>query len=373
MCPSCSGDPRCDTIADFIERLAGEDQELDVFMEFPYVVASGNARESMIQHLDNLFSKEKQNLTEKVMTKIFGNTKEYIGVFSLLYDRFSKKMYRRHPQGRHESRQRFHYADARFEINVKRFLAPTDDSWIRKFHECIPDIPTFRHLLECFVVGHKKRAFQVEMRDLFGSWIDVYEESLSSKSSKGQKTLHKISKQVHKLPASLRKLVEDFINEKLDAICNILKVDLRYEDGKRFMFKKPTPEELNDGTLIVIRASRLANYVKIFQWFMNLIVQTIMIDVYLLSRMLFYSMKKSKDQKTSVIYAGDYHISVYADFFRRFLGIEPNSCHLQTFPARFSDEQIQSMVKRCVHMNKNACPLLSSKPRRKSEEARTSG
>ena len=365
QCTNCSSDDSCKPIADLIQHALKDADEtqtsLDVFMEFPYVVADGDARERVLSRIDDIFRKDSRGDVKNALSKIFGKTPEYIGIFSLLYKRFSDRFYKHVPS--HHNNKRFHYSDARFEFNVKRFLSPTNDKWIEMFHRRVPDVKTFRRVLEAFVLGHYRNAFQDEMYSVFGSDISVFEQSLTSKRKGGKRTLHKISKQVHKLPPTYRAKAEEYIGEKLDAICQILEEDLRYEDGVRLLTADPASMDLRDGTLVYIRASRLINYTGIFTIFMELIVQTIMMDVYLLCRMLYYASKENHG--ASIVYAGDYHIGVYADFLARYLKLKPLGCNAPVMPIAMDDQQVQSMVQRCVHVNLGTCDMTSVLPKHK--------
>ena len=366
QCVDCDADSTCKKIADFIDLSLADSAKhgtpVDVYMEFPYVVAEGEARDRVLTRVNEVFLKDGRENVKTVLSKIFGKTPEYIGIFSILYKRFSENFYNHRSLSREN--QRFHYADARFEFNVKRFLSPSSEKWIQMFHRRVPDVKTFRRVLEAFVLGHYTSSFQDEMQDVFGTEIEVFERSLTSKKKGGKKTLHKISKQVYKLPPAIRAKVESYVNEKLDGLCDVLKEDLRYEDGVRLMTADPDSMDLRDGTLTFIRASRLVNYVGIFTFFMELIAQTVMMDVYLLSRMLFYANKGTEGN--TIVYAGDYHIGVYADFMSRHMKLTSLGCNVPQLPLTLSDQQVQAMVQRCVEVNLGTCDLTAILPKTKS-------
>lgn len=364
QCDGCDKDPACAHIADFIDsaidEAASQGTPIDVFMELPYVVSQGVERDFVLARVDTIFMRDSRENVKNVLLKIFGRTPDYIGIFSVLYKRFSDKFY---GHASASTNQRFHYADARFEFNVKRFLSPASERWIKMFHHRVPNVATFRRVLEAFVMGHHKGAFQDEMADVFGSDIMVFERSLTSKKSGGRKTLHKISKQVHKLPPTLRTKVELFIKEKLDGICDVLRLELRYEDGVHMLRSDESSLDMRDGTLTYIRASRLVNYIGIFTVFMELIVQTIMMDVYLLARMLLYASRSHNG--SCIVYAGDYHIGVYADFLSRHMNLTANGCSVPSFPSTMTDQQVQSMVQRCVGVNLGTCDLSAILPNKR--------
>ena len=373
QCADCATDERCKPIADLIDLALAKSQSdgasLDVFMEFPYVVAEGEARSRVLSRIDRVFRKDNRENVKSVISKIFGKSPEYIGIFSVLYKRFADKFYSH--SNTNGTNARFHYADARFEFNVKQFLSPVNDRWIVMFHKRVPDVKTFRRVLEVFVLGHYKGTFQDEMGAIFGSDIAVFERSLTSKKRGGKRTLHKISKQVSKLPREIREKVETYVHEKLDAICDILEEDLRYEDGVRLLTSDPEAMDLRDGTLTFIRASRLINYTGIFTVFMELIVQTIMMDVYLLARMLLYASKGI--QGTTIVYAGDYHIGVYADFMARHMKLKPAACKTQVIPLTMDESKLQTMVQRCVEVQRGTCDLTSVLPNPRSKTYRRKG
>jgi hypothetical protein len=365
QCDRCDKDAACKHIVDFIqealERSKATGTALDVYMEFPYVVGRGEARERVLSRVQELFLKDRPDYGKKVfhrgisaaLAHIFGKRPQAIGIFSLLFKRFAPYFYE-HAPGRNN--QRFHYSDARFELNVKQFLSPTSRSWIEIFHQRIPTVERFRRLLEAFVLGHRSRAtFGEQMQAIFGPSVTVFRDSLS-------RGLHKISKQVAKLPSDLRSRVESFIRDKLDGICKMLKEDVRYEDGVRLLATReaPTEDEIRDGTLAYIRASRLANYMAIFTIFMELIVQTLMMDTYLIARMLYYG--RTSRAGVSIVYAGDYHIGVYADFLANYMGLRPLGCHVPRLPPNLSDDQVQALIQRCVQVSLGTCNMSSTVP-----------
>ncbi|GLC52155.1 hypothetical protein PLESTB_000588800 [Pleodorina starrii] len=351
-------------IADFVQRAEDDARQrgatLDVFMEFPYVVASGPARENVLARIDEIFSRDgKQGGAVGILQKLFGKSPQFIGIFSTLYRRFSGRFYR-HPPG--QNRYRFHYADARFEFNVKRFLSPTSVKWVETFHQKVTSVEEFRTLLEAFLLGYRRDgSFQEHIAAVLGPEVQVFTDSLSSRRPGGPKTLHKIAKQVYKLPPSMRALVEDYISDKLDNICSILREDIRFDDGVRLIRQRTRISRdshgLRDGTLAYLRNSRLNNYVGIFTIFMELIVQTIMMDIYLLARLLSYTHQPQSTGGTTIVYAGDYHISVYADFFARYFGLAPLGCHVPSYSLEMNDEKAQDMVQRCVLAGLGTCNM----------------
>lgn len=372
QCKECDRDASCKTIVDVIELArrdaASNGTTLDVYMEFPYVAAGGEMRQQLLARVDELFMRDGKAGEGKVMSRLFGKQPEYVGIFSLLYRRFAREFYGAKQAGQ---AQRFHYSDARYEVNVKRFLSPRSERWIEQFHARVPDVKTFRRLLEAFVLGHTcPRSFQEEMSAIFGGAIEPYEPSLTSKRPGGRRGLHKISKQVYKLPPALRAKVEAFIGEKLDGICQALELELRYADGVRYLTGKNDGYDDRDATLAYIRASRLVNYTGLFTIFMELVTQTIMMDVYLLARMLHFASQDSARWGASIVYAGDFHVGVYADFMARYLKLKPLGCQIPRLPLGLGDEELKAMVQRCVRVQLDgACdlaPVLPSKHRRRA-------
>lgn len=376
QCQGCDRDQHCINIADFIERVhrdsVRDGTSLDVFMEFPYVVSGGDARNLVLARVNEVFLRDGQANVKNVLSHIFGKSPEYIGIFSLLYRRFAHRFYQHNATAAAAAQQqRYHYADARFEFNVKRFLSPTSREWILAFHQRVPSVKAFRRLLEAFVLGHYKSSFQDEMRAVLGADITVAERSLSSKKPGGPRTLHKIAKQVHKLPANLRARLEAFIKDKLDTVCSILEEDIRYEDGVRLMMEPVDMGPNRDGTLTYIKASRLANYMGIFTIFMELIAQTIMMDIYLLARMLLYSTQPASKNGSTIVYAGDYHTGVYVNFLVQYLKLTPMGCHVPNVPATASDDEIQAIIQRCVAVRLGTCDLPQYTHARHSNKAKS--
>jgi hypothetical protein len=192
--------------------------------------------------------------------------------------------------------------------------------------------------------------------------------------------IHKISKQVQKLPPALRDLVEGYISEKLDDLMRFLERDMHYEDNARLLLlsrsndsysssskssknKKKTKmnkrnnnyTEEDTGERVVvnvvdeqvryIRVSRVMNYMSIFHIFMEHIARTFLMDVYLLSRMLYYTTHPESKHGTCIVYAGDYHISVYADFMTRYMRLRPLGHHSTP-----TDKLHAADVQRCVEL-----------------------
>lgn len=363
QCIECHRDKSCFHIVDavkyFEEDAHRRNTTFDVLMEFPFVSGKGPDRDQFLAKLDQHFIKNsKSSAASRMLLRLFGKSTQYIGIFSSLYKHFAHRFYY-HPPGHNQIR--FHYADARFEYNVRRFFSPVSVKWIYMFHNSIKSITQFRRLLEVFLIGYRsRRSFQDQISEIFGPDHPPLNQSLSSKRPGGPKTLHKIAKQVYKLPPDLRAKVEAFISDKLDNICAILSEDIQYEDGIRLLNIKHASRDragLQDGTLAYIRAYRLKHYMAFFSIFMELITQTVMMDVYLLARLLFNASRPESAHGVTLVYAGDYHISVYADFFNRYLNMQPLGCHVSSFSPRLSSKDIQKMVQRCVVMNLGICNM----------------
>jgi hypothetical protein len=324
-------------------------------MEMPYVVGHSKepvTRQKQLVKIHELFTRD----SKIRLPGLFGGSKQYIGIFSSLYKKYGDNFYFREKikvkvkgdsiPKTNKGDSRFHYGDIRSEFNVRHFLAPFDNKAMVEFHARINSIAKFRRLLEAFLVGHKKESkpFDVTIKELFGSTSDVYYKSL------GTNNMHRISKQIHKLPARLRDKVEAFVNEKLDTLVDIMKHDIKYEDGIT-MLTSNNNKDTRDGTLVYIRESRLIHYSNVFKIFMHLIVQTIMMDTYMIARMLYYATKTS----CIISYTGSYHTYVYADFFLRYMKAPMHGCRtVDEITGKLSEKEVKTMVQRCVHMSDNS-------------------
>lgn len=258
-----------------------------------------------------------------------------------------------------ETNVRYHYSDARKDPNVWVFVEPPlvrPDSieadkeallrWVDDFHVDVPDSTTHRQLMEAFLYSTD---FPSEMRRVFGPNANVVDAALSSlHPGDSPPTIHKIAKQFHKLDPRLQPIVKNYIDARLDELTWILDEEIGYDQAARQMADpeatlRPSLTDTADEMMQVHRDLRLGSHIPNFVYFASLLNPVVLMDAYLLCRLLRYATAPSSAGGYTVVYAGDSHIEYYAAFFEKFMGIRPT---IQQLAAPTSHD-----YERCIHVS----------------------
>lgn len=321
MCTNCGHDPRCKTIVQIIESFqrACETQNtyLNVFVEFPYVIGSGRLRREFLRYIDKYMRRKpsfRKSVRDFVVIGLGLKNSKRLGVLNDIYETFADRFY--HHDKRAHRNTKFHFADARWEPNMWIYVKPPSHTpraeffeWITNFRTRIPDIPTFRAFVAAFLYDVD---FPSVIKNIFGEHSPVMHGSLSSLHDDAPRTVHKIAKQYLKLrhqliadgsePSSrVHEAIDKYIRDRVDTLMRHLQQDIGYEDNATF-FERP---ELLESFMTLARLD----------------LPVLLMDVYLLCRVLRYSM--SSYGGCTLIYAGDVHVKNYARFFQDYLRVPP--------------------------------------------------
>jgi hypothetical protein len=358
-CPRCSASKGCYGIVDFIEQVGKDSlangKSLDVFLELPYVSGDKSLREQSMTWIDPYFS---QNATvgakvSNAVGRILGRKETpYIGMLSKLYRTFGNKTYNHR---RKDNAVRFHYTDTRIEANAARLIFPPMAKdpgqnervirWLSTLHQLIDSSDKFCDLLKAFLTSTD---FVGDVQKLYGKSVIVTEaalssappQSLSAASSSSSsspaspgttKKMHKIAKQFHGLPPAMQDTVGRYIRDRLAYVKTFLDEVIDYESGVR-MFKGLTMGGTVSTAHEIATArgflyEKIQTYIKMAYWGIALVGCMVLMDVYLICRMLRYLLRPdAPDGSCAIAYAGDAHISHYVDFFVRYLNLRPVYC-----------------------------------------------
>lgn len=403
QCEKCREDATCATLVEFIEgieklcRTTGK--SLDVFMEFPYVVKSGFLRQSVVDATRQMFEADRMEKNNKssrgmirapvrqMMSSVSRLSGFQIGVFSGLFEHFGDRFYgpkndenehtvlpqrttrpppivptpiKKAAEEKVNAGIRFHYSDARKDPNVWVFVEPPlvrPDSlesdkeillrWIFNFHMDIPNTATHRKLMHTFLLD---KDFKAGITHLFGQNANIIEDGLSILPNSNGKKIHKISKQFHKLPKPLQSIVGNYLEARLNELEWIMREEIGYDqvaerirrpESHRPFAMTSTSEDILKH---IHRDVRLSGHIPNFVYFSTLLNPVLLMDSYLLCRLLYYSSASSSAEGYSIVYAGDSHIEYYMTFFEKFMGLRPIIRQLAT-PSSDNDDYV-----RCVHI-----------------------
>lgn len=350
MCEGCKKSPSCATIVEFIDSKVADAKasgtSLDLFFEFPLIPGTVVNRGAYVDDNERFFMSDGTISTKmsNALRRISGASPAYIGVFHTLYAKYGRQTYRHSSDtGRGDGKKdgesapvqgnargvRFHYADARSEDNVRRFLSwrkwKSILHWAHDFQTRIKDTGDMRRLLEVFLCGHRAGAlpFQEGLRAVWGS--DGVGVEKSWLSSFGGRCMHRTSKQVAKLPPHLRRLVDRYIDDSIDMVCRVLEKSRHNDHVFAYQkFRQALAEYYIDETKSKRLKRRAEKYAYFFAFIMSLCVLIPIMDVYAIARMLKYAHENKGG--TSIAYTGAYHTDQYARFFREYLGANVVDC-----------------------------------------------
>jgi hypothetical protein len=165
--------------------------------------------------------------------------------------------------------------------------------------------------------------------------------------------MHRIAKQFHKLPPNLREPVKSYLDDRLSDVERVLREEYDYDNmvriaadmSYRLWEKEQSEDSSNNNDLKVstrfmekyvenVRLGRWVSLLPIFEDIWNLFSRVILMDAYLLCRLLYQTFvgsrghqnnKEEKGAKTRgsnvVVYAGDGHIELLSVFFSKYLKI----------------------------------------------------
>jgi hypothetical protein len=420
LCQPCDSRNDCKDIVRFIRGLVDDTKAsadtLDVFMELPYVVRDGPGRRRWLRFLDAVMGpdgrdpkdvfplksraleaspkgegrgarwpfwgggsrvsrvskvskvseasrrSEARGVTSAMVARVLGNSPKYIGVFSQLYREFRNDLYGENDKSQ-QQRVRFHYCDARHEVHVQRLLPYIDPV---RFHRYVRTSDQLREVLRAFLFA---RDFPAEARRIFGTReaarVLTWDAAASSSG-----LMHKVAKQFHALPGgALKDAAKRYLDDRIDDAVSVARLDLNFDDGPHIL--AAAAEAASGGTgpksedlawLWRFRVMHGQYYAAFFPEVMRFATHLLIMDAYLLCRMLRFSFASPKagERRTAVVYAGDAHAEYYVSFFKDYLGVKPSVC------AKLGPEagRPSRATDRCVRMASRpaTCETLGPRP-----------
>ncbi len=256
LCPKCSTTKNCMFITDFITSIKNS----DVFIESAWVEEGS-----------------KEYLTKDSPSSVLHTLRNYY------YDNMYKHQ--------EEPSMRFHYADIRFENRlwpltkvIFDFINVSDDIDVKLIYY----FKDAKLLKQFASIVMKSDSYEQSIREKFGG--EVADKLLStffvpSTSDKIGSKVHRIRKQLLKLPKTTQRQLLRYHKDMLSQI--ISEYDLT---------DKQVPSIIFDGILPML---------------------THLMDMYLLSRMLFYL--NNKETMNAITYTGAMHTEHYSIFFNKYM------------------------------------------------------
>lgn len=357
LCDPCGAENDCMSIVRFVRGLADEirasdEHELDVYMEMPYVVRDGPVRRRWLAFLDETMGKDPDNVFPRsrrpspawwrrglgggggvggrggraeVVARVLGDDPKYIGIFSQLYREFRDDFYGADSES--ASRVRFHYCDARHEPHVARILPFIDPA---RFHRYVRTSDQLRDVLRAFVFSQD---FPGDIRRIFGT-----KEAARVLDADAPK-IHKVAKQFHALPegSGVKVAARRYLEDRIEDAVEVARRDLGFDLGPHILAAavdaaaaeaKELPYKISVAWLRRYRIAHATYYAAFFPEVIRFSTHLILMDAYLLCRMLRFSFPASASttKRTAVIYTGDAHSEYYASFFVDYLGVSPSVC-----------------------------------------------
>jgi hypothetical protein len=326
-----------------------------------------------------------------------------IGVFSRLYAEFGAELYDDDLKVRRQSNGtvRFHYADARYEPHVQRLLPyDMDAAAILAFHRRLGTARKVGDLLHALFFSPDFPA-AVAALELPASWVDPSvlptasgqarrttgrptgtgrpRGSRSGSSSSRQWHPHRIAKQFLSVAAGpLRDALRRYGEDRIAAAVVSLDLDLGYGAAGHVLAATERPsagagknkhdQSVHWADLRELRVHHGELFVRAFEVVVGIFVRVLVMDFYLLCRLVRFSMapvvapRASRASKipskppsdpatpvaprTAVVYVGDTHAENYVMFFRDYLGLRPAVCKKHRFL-----HVAQGVSSRCVELS----------------------
>ncbi len=337
MCSPCTDVAGCATVTEFVRRrldlARSRGTALDAYMEMPYVLPSGPTRDALISMWDGLMKRDEgassaarggNKKSRGLLDRLIGNNPFYVGVFSRLYKEFGGEFYGE-PVKHTRDGARFHYCDARHEPNVSAFMGMSP----AVFHTHVASINAMRGFMHAFVYGLD---FPADMARIFGAPTTqklVVREALSSVLPGGPRVVHKIAKQFHRLTDGPAKTAaKAYLDARIEDTLDILRHDLGFDAGAH-MYAAPhkgaAPHTAYEPWLPMLRSWHRRYYDVAFELCMRLGVRVVLMDAYLVCRMLRFSVQAGRGGE-SIVYVGDAHAEFYVRMLTEHMGLSPSVC-----------------------------------------------
>lgn len=275
----CRKGSHCLTIVELITMA----KQTDVFLESAWVIE---------------YLKPTYNETRHV--------KKHNSALSIMKKRFYKELY---GHSRHQTDKRFHYTDIRKEPNIIGLWSVMYSTRNKMEDDLILVLNTVYHFSSatkfieymnaCVISENYPKA----IKDIFGKYAKYYidKKGLTAMPLRKSRIVHRIKKQIQKLPEDKQILLLKYHSDKL----NEMRKKKYFND-----YEKSREQALNDED---IKSLHLG---CVMHMFTNTLVH--LMDMYHLSRMLYY-MDKNKNM---ISYTGSHHTHNYKEFFGKYMGLK---------------------------------------------------
>ena len=365
-CSPCRRSEGCASIIDFIEEHvragAASGTPVDVFLELPYAPSPSRSH-----HDRALRSVRRQFFSEAAAAATQRGRKgdhqedggdqdaqrqaRYVGLLGDMFSRFQDKMYgaekmamrnrRAGPGGGKAggggSNVRFHYADIRWEANVRVMLDARSPHWILQHARTSTKV---RALLMAFLFGTD---FPGDVARICGPEANVIASSLSTLPGRPGVAVHKVAKQYHKLPEGHAKsALRAYLEGRLDDIVRVLKDHVGYDSmlgvvAAAHARKNRDQHKWDTHVLQAHAAYALQSLSSVVRFGLRVLLM----DAYLMCRMMRYA--SAFPGGTTIVYVGDGHAEEYVGFLK---------FHLRAPQVRSSDPAVEAdvSVRRCVRV-----------------------
>jgi len=314
LCPQPCQKPECETITAFFQRYVASAKDsgrsLDVYVELPYVHRSNPLKQRQVDGVEKAVSENVLDLSEILPRK--KKRMMSIGILGHLFRVFGKHLYDDNTKVIGDAvNVRFHYADARYEQNMARLIPADVDRLVARLGD--DDGSRIVRVLAAMIFGS---AFGPSLS--LEDQAMVFPESLST--WRGRK-VHKVAKQFMKLPQGTLK---DRLRLYLEMRVN------RVVPWARQL--KISHDNLESSELLVVY------------------IRSVLMDAYLLSRMLHYALLKRAIGGASIVYVGHAHAMEIVSFLQEYAQLPPELCDVgrDNMGRTLKDSTPVDDAKRCI-------------------------
>ena len=354
MCKPCDAEKGCCNVVSFVEdaiaRAVSGGTQLDVLLELPYVPRAGAERTLAMRRWQRLMDADRGSRLRKSKDGR-KSRKSYLGMLAVLYHKYSRYVYgsssssssgRRLADSRGSRARskgssgnvRFHYADAREEPNVQALLPAVPDRLLRRVRTC----GQLRQLLGAFLFS---RDFE---RDLAALGLAAAEPAtLSAMTDGGPRAVHKVAKQFLRVPPALSGTVRAYLDDRVEDAIEVVRADLGFDLGAGILERGRAAAQqasadaaagrvphMTHGVtpmwLLRVRGAHEQFFRRAYRSVMQFAVQLLIMDAYLICRLLRYCCRPQAAGGECIVYAGNTHAEYYASFFEDYLGLKPAVC-----------------------------------------------
>ena len=331
MCSPCVRADGCASVLDFIDERSAKAKArgttLDVFLELPYVpppaarTRRARAVNHAVVHLGapppggvgvGMRRGDIITMLRKVGVGPAAPSPRYVGLLGDMMRRYKDRLYPTSPlqeHDQHQQHQRFHYADIRSDPNIHALLPVAPEA------AATGTIDGLRQLMHAFLFSTD---FVADVIACCGQGARVLRDGLTTLAltadrGGGGTWVHRIAKQFHALPGGpVKDAVRAYLTMRVEEVLDIMRNDVG-------MGSRPAVAARYYDWLDHVRSARAQCYAFGYKTAMHLGVWVVMMDAYLLCRMLRFLGPGSE----TIVYVGDAHAEFYARFFVEYMGLRP--------------------------------------------------